>query len=250
MNVELMQIVEQVVRPICALKVTKLRMREDLYCQLEQIYQEEAEREGVPLERALELAKTRFGTPELLREELQRTVMVSERIWATADQWFLRRKEEEPLVRFAIRVGWHIGAAVLLYFGVLLSTALWWHQEGVPAPIWVWLIVASVLCAIEGFVLTLLGNYALNNFQWTERDVRLARPMRFLGMSLLAGLSMGAAEVLQIYIVAGRFWHASYWDPFLLVLAMGSVIFAVVLYLRARQDIRFRPWSQIKLQAE
>ncbi len=166
------------------------------------------------------------------------------------DRWLIRRKEGESLVHFAVRVGWHVGGAVFLYFGILLATALWWHREGVPTPIWFWLVVASVLCGIEGFLLTLLGNIALADFQWTDRNVRLTRPFRFLGKSFAAGVSIAAAEVIQIFIVAGPFWHKTYWELFLWVFAIGAAIFAVVLGVRAYEDIRFRPWAQIELYSE
>lgn len=247
MNIDLMRIVEQVVRPLPALKVNKLRMREELYAQLEQIYTEELCRDGATEVAARQRASARFGDPELLRAELLQTIPPSERAWAIADRMLVRRREGEGLFRFSLRIGLHAGLGMVLFGMFLFAIAALPFSDPPKPSFWGWRALATVTVGVNSFCLTLLGNAALAEFQWDEGHARLRRAFRFILWSLVSGLLVAISEVLNLFYLVGIHWKLGYAEPLFCVWLIAGAMFAVVVWLRVREDARFQPWAQVSL---
>ncbi len=111
---ELKRRVEQVVRPVRAGDLRKLRMREELLDHLTAIYEEELQRLGEPMA-AIAQARERFGDPGLLTDELRGSISGLEHFRYVLDRY--RYRSGEPLLGFALR---HL----LLNLGVTVAMLL------------------------------------------------------------------------------------------------------------------------------
>ncbi|QDU73788.1 hypothetical protein Pan97_07880 [Bremerella volcania] len=250
MNTDLMRVVEQVVRPLPALKVNKMRMRMELYTLLEQIYQEELSQDGTSETAALERASRRFGDPELLRGELLQTIPLSERAWTIADRLLVRRREGEGLVCFCFRIGLHACLGMVL-FGLLLYVVATFQKNDPPElSFWGWWTLAILTVGVNSFCLTLLGNVALAGFRQIKGRTRFVGPLRFILCTLAAGLLIASSEVLNMYYLVGPYWKLGYAEPFLFVGMITGTMFAVIVWLRAREDAQFQPWNEISLPSQ
>ncbi|MFN3149206.1 hypothetical protein [Bremerella sp.] len=250
MNTKLMRVVEQVVRPLPALKVNKLRMRTELYALLDQIYQEELQNEDATEVSALRQASQRFGDPDQLRDELLQTIPRSERAWAMADRWLVRRREGEGLVRFSLRIGLHAAIGMVLFGLFLFGFATFWKSDPPGIQFWGWWMLAILTVSVNSFCLTLLGNVALAAFQREEDRTRLKLPRRLFACTLASGLLVAVSEVLNLYYLVGPHWRNGYAEPFVWVTLMAGTMFAVVIYLRAREDVHYQPWNEVSLGSQ
>lgn len=247
MNTQLMQVVEQVVRPLPSIKANKLRIRLELYTLLEQIYQEELSADDTSEVTALERAKQRFGDPELLREELLQTIPLSERAWAAADRLLVRRREGEGLVRFSLRIGLHAGIGMVLLGVVLYFVATYLKNDPPEFQFWEWWTLAIMTVGVNGFCLTLLGNAALAGFQLNDDRPQLVGRLQFILCTLAAGVLIAASQVLNMYYLVGPYWKHGYVEPFVYIGMITGTMFAVIVWLRAREDVHFLPWNQLPL---
>lgn len=250
MNTELMKVVERVIRPLPAFKVNKLRMRTELYALLDQIYQEELQREGTSEAAALPQASRRFGDADKLRGELLQTVPYLERAWAIADRLLVRRREGEGLVRFSLRIGLHTAVGMVLFGLLLYVVATYLKNDPPELHFWGWWMLAIATVSVNSCCLTLLGNGALAGFQQVEGRTHLRRPLRFITCTVVAGLLIAVSEVLNLYYLVGPHWKHGYTEPFVYVTLMTGAMFAVIVYLRAREDVQYQPWNELALGSQ
>lgn len=245
MNVELMKIVERAVRPLVASHATKLRIREDLYSQLELIYQEELARDETT---ALANAARRLGAPELLRVELQQTVSRLEQVVVRFDRWFVRRRPGESVLGLALRIATRMTLTLVLWFVVsigLLDVLLGRNAAG---EIGLLLAVVALLFGGNAFLMTLLGHVAVTTFSLHNNRLRLARPGRLAGLSLLAGTSFGISEAIMWWVADGQFIASALAEPVLFAMIFGGGLFALVAFLLSREEEKIRPWKSLVLE--
>lgn len=247
MNTDLMTVVEQVVRPLPALKANKLRMRIELYSLLQQIYEEELSRPGASETTALQQASRRFGDPNALSEELLQTIPTSERVWAMADRVLVRRREGEGLVRFSLRIGLHSIVGMVLFGLILFLMATFLKNDPPDLTFWLWWALATATVGVNSFCLTILGNAALAGFHGKGERTGLRNALRLGACSVAAGLMIAFSEIVNMFYLVGSHWKLGYVEPLVCVWLITGVMFAVVVWLRSREDVQFQPWNDVVL---
>ncbi len=245
---ELMRLVEQAVRPVCADISSKMKMREELYGHAEEIYRDELQRDGNE-STAIARAVARMGDPAELRTELQATISWPERWCAYFSSFFVRRPGESRL-HSAFRIAWISALVISLeMFPLLMFEAmdiLSWNFRG---KFLVRLVPTLIsLVAINGFVFTLLGSTLVDHLQagFVGRRTMVA----CFGMAFAASLALlttGAAFTLALCgDVASVQALMPRWYALAVVAAFGSV---VICWLSAKEKRRSHEWLTLELEA-
>jgi hypothetical protein len=250
MNIELMKHVETIVRPIHAPTSRKLRMREELYSQLEQILLEESANQDDP-QAASMAACERFGNAGELRKELQATVPAIIATTARMDQWIGGRRPGEPLLRFAARIGVRFGAIIAVTVTVLLLLANPGGGQSPPPSIaWSIIAAAGVLFGLNTFVITLCGNAVMAAIEWKNGRMRIRRKEQAALCVLAVGLMVGFSEVAVWLGTDSGYSLAAAAILFLEVSLFSVVTFSAVVGLMAYDQRGLREWNELELSAE
>jgi len=246
MNVELMKMVERVVRPLPCDKTRKNRMRADLYAQLEQIFEEELAKDGSPT-RALSRAEDRFGPADPLRKELLATIPLAIRGQCTLDNWLSGRREGQSTLRFAVELGVRAGLTLILFFVVMMGCGRLIWQDPIVLKMWPTFLTIALLFGGNSFTLVFLGNWALGAFQLESPRMRLVKPRQLLLAAMGAGFSVAISLLVLIEVSS----PAAYWGGlpgvFLWPLALATILFLIVVGLFAQVELEDRRWSQLEL---
>ncbi|MEW4486861.1 hypothetical protein AB1L42_02200 [Thalassoglobus sp. JC818] len=244
MNPSLMIPVERVVRPIHAAMTSKMRMRNELYSHLEQIYQEEfaaTQDETKALERSL----ARFGDLDEIRTQLQSGISKPLQWVARLDALFSRRPGEPPL-SFAVRNSVQIGAVFLVQWVLILLLAVL-RLSAVRESAWLiapYFLILSLTAASVTFVVLLIAQPLV------DRPVgELSKWELFRGATLF-GVVAAVAEAVLLF--GGKIF--SNWEqPLYLFPLMGTAflgaagMFSVVIYLFRNELSQLSQWHELEI---
>lgn len=246
MKIELMKVVERAVRTLPCDKSTKLRMRDELYAQLEQIYEEElAKHDDASV--ALNQAKNRFGDPATLREELLGTISWRMRWGSWLDQKMLGRapgvSDMAMLIGFAVRMG----MTVLAFFVVSIGVVAFVRQDNVVLYIWPVFLAISVLLGTNILIFAISGLGALAALRLEGDRVRVHSPWRFSLATITVGTSLSLSFGILLEVARkGAAFEMSPW-AFVGAAAAAMVLFVTVIGLMAKIELRDQAWSALDL---
>lgn len=243
MNKDLMQLVETIVRPVQTSMDSKQRMREELYTLAESIFDEETAA-GRDSAAAIDTVKRRIGDPEVVREELQASVLWPDRAQSFIERYFTRRQGESAN-RYANRVT----LTLLLTEATSLSLALsvlglfgskgWWFVFA----IWQFYLALIVAFGVSAWGITYVGIRLIDRVydeSWTWP--------RVAGTSLLAGGMVGIS-LGMLFVPAG--WQglraAPTWCLIGMVVTMAA--FPLVIWLAYLEQLRRRPWDELTISS-
>lgn len=248
--IELKVLVERAVRPVHAGMVRKRRMREELLAHLVAIYDEELAGGGG--DAASNVAATeRFGDPDEVTRELERTVSLLDRY-----VWFFERYAPDPRESF-LRLGvrsliWSV-AVFVPTFGLI---AVLEEIRGRPNPWWFvgmvllhLLIISTVFGACGAFL-----GYRMACAVGGSADERSTRKALAYG---LVSMLFIPALVLYTYVAFTWTYGAEFTDAkfraYPLLACISAPLTPIVLLLASRQQaeqIRYeREWRELNISA-
>lgn len=249
MNIELMRIVERAVRPVQAGQRTKLRMREDLYQQIDQIHREECGTQE-DLEAALAATRKRFGDPSALQRELQATVSVPEQFQSRIDDWITTRRPGESSLRYAIRLAVAMCLLVTLATGICFGFCEVALGNTRARIIWPFLAMLGPIFAANTFLIVLCGQFALRTFQWDKRRIRLVNRGRFAAACTVVGATLAISMRLLWYFADPQYPVGRLAGAFPFAAVTGIVLFLVVLVLSSDELEQRRRWDSLRIENE
>lgn len=265
--------VERIVRPISANYRRKDEMREELLAHLTALYEEELSAEsdeGIAEDKALARAVSRFGDPEKLRAELQRSVTPVERlvflqIFSTdalrrsralrpaidfLAQYHFQRPGESA-VRHAARLTFYLEAVLGAFFAVALTinAAVRMVRGGWEKWLYLGTFALAILLAlgVASLLLVLIGHgihRSLEDWFWGRRS-----------WGSIAGF--GALSGVAVLVAGGVFWliarrnvQPSVGDLITLGAVALAMPFALLLLVRSglAEFRRFGEWGSLELE--
>jgi hypothetical protein len=240
MNTPLMIAVEEIVRPIHAPLTKIIRMREELYCHLEAIYNEELVKLDDE-EAALQSAINRLGDSDTIRAELRTSIPRWNQILCKYFQYILRQPGEHR-VRYAVRFGlvYALLLAVLLLVPVVITSAL--SGKGQQHPGASFFVLLAFVMGWNSFVAILCAQPLIE-----RKDItRHLRKFGFAGAYF--GISVTVTHFL-LWVVSG--WQDSVtillpWAPLFVFCASWS-IFSIVLWHLNTELKQTREWDVLEL---
>lgn len=243
MKRELMIHVERAVRPVRAALVTKMRMREELYALLHDIYEQEQAAHADDAQ-SVAAAIERFGSAARLTDELQQSVPRHEVCEAAIDRAIMRR-ENEGIVRHAAR----LAGVTCLYLAVLGPVAFGIRIMLVERPVDATsFILASLLMALAvfgAFTVTLLGHLLFRCIQQTRN---VASWLGIVGIPLLTGLLVLASIPMLVAATTGELQPAlTMVNVTAPVAVFGILLMPAVALLAAREQRKVEPWQALVL---
>ncbi|TWT57800.1 hypothetical protein KOR42_11670 [Thalassoglobus neptunius] len=244
MNPSLMTPVERVVRPVHAPMSSKMRMRNELYSHLEQIYQEEfsaTHDETSALERSL----ARFGDLDEIREQLQLGISKPLQWVDRLDESFSRRAGESHLA-FAVRNSFRVGAVFFVQLIVILLLAAL-GLSTVRESAWLiapYFLILSLTAASVTFVVLQIAQPLV------DRPVGALSKWELIRGATLFGVAAAVAEAVLLF--GGRIF--SEWElPSHLFPLMGmafvgaAVMFSVVIFLFRNELSQISEWRELEI---
>lgn len=246
MKIELMKVVERAVRTLPCDKSTKLRMRDELYTQLEQIYEEElAKHDDESI--ALDLAKRRFGDSATLREELLGTISWRVRFGSWIDQKMLGRAPGVSDIAMLVGFGVRLGMLLLVFFVVAIGVVVFCWQDYVVLYVWPTFLAISILVGVNVFIFAISGLGAVAALRLEEDRVRMHSLGRFILATIIVGTSLALS--FGILLEVARKGAALEMTPWAYVgaAAAAMVLFVTVVGLMAKIELRDQEWSALDL---
>lgn len=250
MNVELMEIVEAAVRPVLCPHHSKMRMRHELYRQVEEIYKQERCRDP---DAALANTRRRFGTPRELSLELQATVPSHQRSILKSSQLLFGQRLLERMhgssLSDVIGPGLEFGCRATIVFGlylivlIILATTL----TGNHTPFLIIdFFVAFVL--LVGANATLMSYFAFLGHQAIDpafERLSIRNRRQFVIAAIGAGVIFGMSiELLWLAADVQAFWRHGL-NPFLFASAAGTLGFSTTVLLGSAEWRQRYPWDQL-----
>ncbi len=244
--------VERAVRPVNASLRTKLRMRNELYSHLLEIYDEELCRTNDELS-ATSAAIRRFGDPEQLTAELQQTVSWIETHEGRLDKCIWRRKSESKL-QHATRLAISYSALVpICLFAIML---LWLFQEPLglnpkSASEFAYSVTRFglsmlVYFIIQVFAVTLIGSHFYQQFieSWRPKSLITA-----ISLAIGAGVHVFATGWLLLLVMVGNVEESlallfPSWTILATLTSIGLACFTFVVRYETQQA---EPWTSLQI---
>ncbi len=240
--------VERAVRPVVAENSTKIKMREELFAHVQDVYEQELKRLG---DQQAAVARTveRMGEPAELTAELQSSISRLERFEAHYNAWFARRAGETRL-RHALRLSLLHLFFISLLIGVVMLARLpeivQWTAQG---RFLVGFSVSYVLLfSAIGVVFVFLGGAFRD--QWEAGFAGARSVVVCLGILTVASLSVLASGWGVTYAVT--FDVESAWSTlskWWLLSAMTGPAFIAITYLSVAERRRSREWLSLEIDA-
>lgn len=255
MNVqhELKVYVERAVRPVVAVTKTKLKMRTELYAHVQDVFQQELDRQD---NEPAALAKTllRTGEPTALTNEYQESVPRHERIEARASAFIedrIRRGKGESRLHHAWRVSSLTTLLVAVGIGLTLlpflsQDILGWNVRG---QVMVRFGVGVTLCfGVNMFIFTLLSVFVRDQLDLSVRLSRFAALC--LGYYLVTGLCLLATGWVFTFGVSSNPQAATemLWRWLLLSLAIPPCS-AGCFYLELLERRQQQEWTSLEVDS-
>lgn len=252
-QLQLMKLVERVVRPVQASRTQRRKMREELLSHLSALYDEELFRLG-DAKAALDAAAARFGDPAELSKDLGRALPPGERLFCPVRR-LLGWRPEETEIRFTARVsGYLLGlvlAGVAVFTGVLAWRFTPWHDQ------FLWMVILPVMMALA--LLFALYTFLMGLLYIKLRDSLWgafgARRSNTAVLEYAIGIALAQLANPAVAFPAA-FMEWSPWNliPTLLVCSVGGTFAAWLHYYIAREygpeQISDRIWATLDLQTE
>lgn len=194
-------IVERAVRPVHAPAPRKTMMREELLAHVAAIFEEELREHGDEQLAAANVER-RFGDPNELAGNLQRSVFLSERIVFFAERWFEARVGES-LIRRAGRYGLTIFAVFATGWNVLCPLLVSHRQPAEePGAMFYTLTLSAAMLAVMTFLLTLLT-------VGLQRTWRCAWDRSWFKSSLILLISCVVPTLMRVLFAVGMHLYSS-----------------------------------------
>lgn len=244
MSQSLMIAVERAVRPVRAPLMTRLRMREELLAHLESIQAEEAVRGGTA-EQVLQRSLARWGDPQELTQELQRSLNWQERFEAGINHWFLRYEGESRLhaaARITLTIWLYVGCTLLL---VVIPTYL--AKGRLSAELGRSTLILVTFIAVSAFSTTWFA------LACAERAARSPRLVAFDVVTWLAAFAVGiviGCAGLSVTALAGRSFDLpprALW-VWLWIAGAAVLLFVGTLQMFQREARRESAWRSLDLR--
>jgi hypothetical protein len=215
---ELKSVVEQSVQPVRATFARKRRMREELLAHLVSIFEEEVGTLGDE-QAALDETKRRFGDPETLSEQLQKSVPRRDRLLSLAERlgyqpgesiWHVTAKHLlATLAMYAIALLVALPMTHLLYRSYDLGTVGGHHSVGTVLAIT--LVVVPFNCALSVFFAVLLNRVGRILVGKRGGRVSLAVLCGLASLFLLTGLPAVVLLILMTRQVIEEWRYQEAW---------------------------------------
>jgi ATP-dependent Clp protease ATP-binding subunit ClpC len=245
-RIELMKIVERVVRPVRASTPWKRRMRDELFAHLTGIYEQEVARLKSPA-LALEQAARRFGEPAELTGELECALPAYERFSRLIERWMLYRAPESAArysLRLATNTFWLLaGCLGLVMFGVVL--------------VYGWIAAVQTLASVFAAILFLtppmqfvivLALIKMRDAMWGAFGSRKSLGHVFAYSLVIAAAAqlylMGVATVARLDFGAGI--EAARVSGMIGVIS--AIAFLALAYVTGRDTIRDTKWALLDIE--
>lgn len=241
-GVELMILVERVVRPLLAPHSRLMTLRQELLAHVEQIHAEEIENGSAP---AVALARTqeRFGNPDEIRRHLQLTVPLHERFSSWFESLFRKRPGESDSA-FAIRCGLKVGGLhfVLLFAAILALSIIQWR---------------SITDYIPGFMALLCLTFAVDSAlvtgltQWVVKPYLIAEHKTIAPKGRLIAGTAFVALCLSVSFLGLVAWSTT--DAGLMLrtvvlsVAASATVFPTVCLAYVRERLAAQPWLSLDI---
>ncbi|MBC8353756.1 MAG: hypothetical protein H8E66_17290 [Planctomycetes bacterium] len=245
--------VERAVRPVYAAGRTKLRMRNELYAHILDIYEEELS-QAKDERAALDATMSRFGPPHNLTTELQQTVSWLEQREGMLDKWLIRRSTENELQhagRLATSYLLLCPSVVLLAAGVTWGMALLGHTEkgfiDIASDMFRYGLSVLVLFSIQIFAFTLIGTRI---YRQMERSRWPKSPTNAVLLSIFSTFFVLASGWLLHLVMTGS-PHESFTLLFPRWLAFATLMpFAVIGFAMAvrKETAVAAPWTGLPIE--
>jgi len=240
--------VERAVRPVVAERSTKIRMREELFAHVQDVYGQELER--LSDERAA-VARTaeRMGDPAALTAELQASVSRIERIEARYNAWFGRRAGETRL-RHALRLSSLHPVFTSLLFGAVMIGRLPEIVEWTPqGRFLVGFSVGYVLLfSVIGVMFVFFGGVFRDQWEASFPDMRsIALCLGILTVASLSVLASGWGLTYAVTFDVESAWStlSQWW----LLSAITAPAFVALTYLSVAERRRSREWLSLEIDS-
>lgn len=235
--------VERSVRPIRAGLSRKRRMREELLSHIVSVYQEEFTKIGDE-QRAVEQARIRFGEPQELNAELQRSIF-----WSDWLSYWIDRLRLEPGESLFHLVGKHFLFACLVFGAESLLVFLLLVSRGRMEELGLALHVFAVMWA----VISLAGSL----FVWMSQRISRALHGSDAERSWSTAIRYCLAALLMFPLVmVAMYWGLGYLSPPPMALWTSGVVsplapLAMILMSRqAADEIRHdEEWACLAIEA-
>jgi len=246
-QLELMKHVERAVRPVLAPPEKKMQMRRELLAHLTELYEQELADSGDPRS-AAERAMGRLGEPQALSTELQQSIPRWARTAARLNDWW-RRREGEPLLRFAGRAALGTASSMAVYV-VFVQCVVWVAaaidpHKGPPFALAGFYCALVVSGAVGGFAFALLGQAMLSALR---RHPGRSGLIRAAAVALLCG---PIAFLLASTVVASAAGQLAFmFDQFprlYLLLIVGPAMGLGLVLACEHERCRDNPWAELAI---
>lgn len=247
MQTRLMIEVERAVRPVRAPVSTKMRMREELLAHLMDIHADEASGGG-DTEAVLRRTLARFGTPEMLTEELQRSLNWQERYEAWLNHWLERRDGERP-VQIARRLALIMFLMTNGLFAIVFVLQWFVGHSSPMGGLWTVPLGLATMLSLDSFVIGWLGVATADGVR-PPAKAALRQP-RVWGAALLGGAFVYLAGTALVLAVSKGTWFSGVANLQWSGLALATVIgFVSVLELFQRESVKVVEWDRLVLSLD
>jgi hypothetical protein len=251
--------VERVVRPIVASEPSKNRMREELLAHLTELYDQELAGSGNE-QLATAAALARFGDPSELRQELQQTIPLLERIlWARLPlrNWTQRRPGESAERHLWRVTRWQIVLmtafiALLTLFAISMT---WFRKPRIGEPLVGPLLAFMGSILVVYAVITLVFPFACDRLrhlvvQWqsTAGRARLAAGLKiastFALLATIAAVGFGFGfSMLPQYLGISAMYPAAFWSVVIGAAVLAIPLTAIQTWQQAERARQFDAWD-------
>jgi hypothetical protein len=235
---ELMIPVEKAVRPLCGSHSRKLRMRQELYSLIEDRYRAILA-EGFAEDEARQRAIAAFGDPQLIRDELQRSIPRSERMLKRIDR-FLLPESRHPSLFQAIRCGVWFSLPLAIWLIVTSGVLAIVVSKPTIFALWPTYLTLAGIFGINGGLLYWLGTRCVTHIlsrHWT--------PVLLSG--LLAGAVLSVSLAVLYWVASPFFLVNGGWIRLLTAFPVTMGMFVFVCWQAALEQRQQEPWLALEL---